>query len=122
MKERIEKIKTHISENKGVYISGALLVVTNVMWYVIASNSGDDNTITFGNGAKDVDITTIGTQNNYGTVERLSYIVTDGERWWKTQGEAAKALGEDPSDVSRHINHGQELRSGANLERVGVRS
>lgn len=54
--------------------------------------------------------------------KRLSYIVTDGERWWQTQTAAASALGERSTDVSKHLNHGQVLKSGAKLERVGVRS
>ena len=54
--------------------------------------------------------------------KRLSYIVTDGTRWWETQAAAAKELGERTTDVSKHINHGQPLVSGTTLSRVGVRS
>ena len=54
--------------------------------------------------------------------KRLSYIVTDGNRWWETQAAAALELGESTANVSKHLNHGRHLDCGASLERVGVRS
>lgn len=54
--------------------------------------------------------------------KRLSYIVTDGDRWWQTQGSAAKDLGITESQLSRHLNHGRPLHTGESVERVGVRS
>jgi len=121
LKEKAEQFKTHVVKNKERYIGALAIVGTNVLWYLATKNNGNTTEIDVKGDHNSVAVTNVGTQN-FHAPKRLSYIVTDGERWWQTQREAARALGVYPTDVSKHINHGQELKDGITLERVGVRS
>ena len=92
-------------------------VAGGVVMYILGSNMSNIRIDGTGNIVAGRDMIT----HNHAP-KRLSYIVTDGERWWDTQASAAKDLGERASDISNHLNHGADLKSGAVLERKGVRS
>ena len=65
----------------------------------------------------------IGPVYNY-PAKRLSYIVSqDGtDNWWRSQSEAAKALGISEPRISSHLNHGDPLGGGISLIRQGITS
>jgi hypothetical protein len=121
IRTKIEAVKAHFNRNKERYIMGAIFVGTNAIWYVATKNGGSSSEITVPGNHNNLEVNHIANQYNFAP-KRLSYIVTDGERWWGSQVEAAKTIGENPANVSKHLNHGVDLKSGVKLERVGVRN
>lgn len=119
---KAEKIKAHVVRNKEVYIVAVIGGVATTVAYF--ANQGDDTSVSVDVGRDNfgtISNTNIGTQIN-NAPNRLSYIVTDGKRWWETQAKAAKELGIRESDLSKHLNHDVPLPNGVELERMGTRS
>ena len=128
IKENIKDnaVVNHVKANQNVYILvGAIagtLVASNY-YYTAKIDAGTvTNTVTAGDVGGDLTIAGRDVINNFHAPKRLSYIVSDGERYWDTQASAAKELGDTAVNVSRHLNHGADLPSGAKLTRKGVRS
>lgn len=122
VKEREVKktLVSHWHENKKIYVGIAIGVAAHIVVQSV-KKTVPTNVIGIEGNHNDVEINNIGVQHNHAP-KRLSYIVTDGDRWWQTQNEAARSIGENETNVSKHLNHGQPLKSGVVLERVGVRS
>lgn len=115
----------HVKSNKNVYIPIVCVAVTGFVMYHYSGNKTPGtvtNTVSQASVGGDIQMAGRDVINHYNAPKRLSYIVTDGEDWWDTQAAAAKALGERASDISNHLNHGVDLKSGVKLERKGVRS
>lgn len=114
-------VKTHWQKNKKLYAGIGIGVATTLVYHVAKRADSVVNGVGIEGNHNAVEINNIGVQHNHAP-KRLSYIVTDGSRWWESQTEAAREIGEHPQNVSRHLNHGKPLECGVNLERVGIRS
>lgn len=146
MKQQIEKIKTHLKENKAAYITGAVCLVVGVVSGVFISRKintsynenqfrSEDRLLTK-DSVEDRLLTNTQTitgsnyvgGDNYGSItsnppaHQLSYIVQqDGtDNWWRSQADYARERGVFESDVSKHLTTGKPLPNGETLSRRGI--
>ena len=133
----LERVKRHFKDHKEFYIGIGIGVGFAGVTYLIMKNqqspcdrlSGQRGAATtlvdnaqvitdssFSNS------TIINHQEIHNHVKRLSYIVSRPETgdWWRSQTEAAKALGISETRISSHLNHGEALADGIQLVREGV--
>jgi len=131
----IEKVKTHLKENKTIYISAGVTAVLAGITYAIVRelhttlDAGVDcperepmgslifSNSLFGSSTNNV-VTTIhtGSKGNSGFVTKC---IETGEIF-ATQGDAARAFGIPEEFMSKHLNYGRELFEDLHFERVGV--
>jgi hypothetical protein len=121
--ERLKDLETHILNNKEVYYICGLVVVAGVSFYIgrrsgreitLIKNviSGQGNTLT----------------NNWSSAMNRqgppSYVVHQKgtENFWLSQSGCALSLGTDPTNISKHIRHGEPIPGMPNviIERIGV--
>lgn len=142
MNERFERVKEHIKKHKATYsfVAGGVLFAsfTAILMrgkYSLGGygyNQREDQLMDIGSLQANASPLFSNVINNntttiYDTVKPLSKIVADldKDRWWPSQAEAARELGESPANISRHLNHGRPL-SGPNsdvlLSRMGIAS
>ena len=110
-------------EHREAIIIGGLCLATGTLVAKRSASINSVNTIDGdGNVCTSITAEQITNVTHNHAPKRLSYIVTDGDRWWQTQRSAAKDLGVTQSQLSRHLNHERPLHTGDAVERVGVRS
>jgi len=116
-----EDLKNHIISNKEVYFVCGLVVIAGVSFYIGRRNgreitmiknviSGHGNTLTWSSamdrkGPPSYMVSQKGTNN-----------------MWLSQRGCALSLGTDPTNISKHIRHGEPIPGMPNviIERVGV--
>ena len=128
----IDKIKKHFEENWKIYAGDGIgLGVAGISALIVRTNVNSPTRLSRRSAHQlalaGVEQVNVGSHvfnapvtNNF--VNHLSYIVSqDGtDNWWRSQAEAARALGISSSRISDHINHGAPLAGGISLTRQGV--
>lgn len=119
MREKLERAKKHLAENKWTYISvtGAIVVAGTVGFVLGQEGYQKIEMLNFKINCPDNSKTTIvlnrrGTQSNF--VRDL-----DTEAIYESQNLAAKALGVHPSKVSDHLHGRIKNVQGHHLEVIG---
>jgi hypothetical protein len=121
-------VKTHVKKHKEAYVVGAVATGVIVVGAVIAFKSGvvtlnvtDSANIAINSPKTNVvnNITNVAVSN--GHLSKIVQNVDTGE-WFASQAEAARAIGVDPSAISRHFSRGEKLPDGVQLIRRGVAS
>ena len=135
MNKRIKKIEKHLKNHKELYIGiGIGVGLASITWYIMRNHPVSCSyrilpTKLVNTGSAQVVSSSVSNSfnsvtNNYGDVKRLSYIVSNPltDEWWRSQAEAAKALGVSDVNLSKHLNHGYPLigHDGLELVREGV--
>ncbi len=103
MKQRIEKIKNHVRENKETYINGVICLITVTAASYIAFHS-DDETISVNgtiNGDNNTLVQTV-TLVKRGHPGNVILCNETGEKF-ASQNRAAAAMGLNPSEVSKQV-------------------
>lgn len=137
LKRAVTRGKTFVVDHKSEFIVGAIgLAVGALVGYKISKKTGSAvDALPIGSDVSfltavassykptinnvDLSSTTI---INEEPVTRLSYIVKDGDKYYKTQSEYAEAIGVTPLHVSNYLNGKRDTLNGHTPERFGVRS
>lgn len=130
------RAREHLEKHRDIYIGigiGAALV--GITWVIVRRNespflrSAFDEALSLDRPsyvASHSFNTTVDASTHIHGVKRLSYIVSNpatGE-WWRSQAEAARAIGTSTSRISQHLNYGAPIggHPGLSLVREGISS
>lgn len=119
MKERIERVKSHLRENKKVYLSGTIGVGIGAVGALLTANksslvkNAQIQLLTWkSNQTLEVFIEALGDPGN---------IIQDNVTGtiYASQGQAARELGISASEISKHLNGKKDHVSGHIFTRLG---